>query len=57
MKNKDKVKNDLNINVRVDNILMNRVKKCCIKKWNIPISVFARQALKKFCDLIEAEEE
>ena len=50
-----KIKNEINVNIRVDETLMNRIKKSCAKKWNISISVFARQALKNFCEIIEKE--
>ena len=55
MDKNNKIKNEININVRVDTGLMQRINKCCVKKWNISISVFARQALKNFCEIIEKE--
>lgn len=55
MSKTDKIRNEININVRVDSGLMDRINKCREKKWNINISIFAREALKRFCEIIEKE--
>lgn len=57
MEKKAKIKNEINLNVRIDSGLMNRINKCRAKKWNINISIFAREALKHFCEVVEKEKE